>query len=72
MLTFLSTGDLWQVVRGCDAVVVMVAHDAYRTLDLRALRARVARPILIDGRHVFPADQARMAGWTYRGVGMGR
>ncbi len=64
-------GDLWQIVEGCDALVVMVAHDAYRTLDLRMLRARVARPILIDGRHVFSAEQARAAGWIYRGIGQG-
>jgi nucleotide sugar dehydrogenase len=64
-------GDLWKVVQGCDAVVLMVAHDEYRAVDLRELRARVARPILIDGRHVFPPEQARATGWTYRGVGHG-
>jgi UDP-N-acetyl-D-mannosaminuronic acid dehydrogenase len=64
-------GDLEERVRGCDAIVMMVAHDEYRAVDLTELRARVARPILIDGRHVFSAEQARGAGWAYRGVGMG-
>ena len=35
------------------------------------LTAQVARPILIDGRHVFSTEQARAAGWDYRGVGQG-
>jgi len=65
-------GDLKGVVQGCDAVVVMVAHDVYRALDLDELRGLVARPILIDGRHVFSAEQGSLAGWNYRGVGMGR
>jgi UDP-N-acetyl-D-mannosaminuronic acid dehydrogenase len=65
-------GDLKGVVKGCDAVVVMVAHDVYRALDLDELRGLVARPILIDGRHVFSAEQGSAIGWNYRGVGVGR
>jgi UDP-N-acetyl-D-mannosaminuronic acid dehydrogenase len=64
-------GDLEECVKGSDAVVVMVRHDAYRAMDLNGLRAQVARPILIDGRNIFPAEQARAAGWNYRGVGQG-
>lgn len=64
-------GDLREVVRDCDAVVLMVTHDAYRATDLSRLQMQVARPILIDGRHVFDAEQARAAGWDYRGVGNG-
>jgi len=65
-------GDLGEMVRGCDAVVLMVAHDAYRAVDLEELRMQVARPTLIDGRHVFSVGQARAAGWDYRGVGRGK
>jgi len=64
--------DLWQAARGCHAVVVMVAHDLYRSIDLSRLRALVAHPLLVDGRHVFSAEQAREAGWDYRGVGRGK
>jgi UDP-N-acetyl-D-mannosaminuronic acid dehydrogenase len=64
-------GDLGERVRGSDALVVMVAHDAYRALDLDDLRARVKHPALIDGRRVFSLEQAQAAGWAYRGVGSG-
>jgi len=40
-------------------------------IDLRHLRTRMAQPILIDGRHLFAAEQARVAGWVYRAVGVG-
>jgi UDP-N-acetyl-D-mannosaminuronic acid dehydrogenase len=65
-------GDLMARVQGCDAIVVMVAHDEYRAVDLGVLRAHVAHPILIDGRNVFPPEEAQGAGWAYRGVGRGR
>jgi UDP-N-acetyl-D-mannosaminuronic acid dehydrogenase len=64
-------GDLDEIVQGCDAVVLMVMHDVYRAIDLDKLRAQVAHPILIDGRNVFSAEQARAAGWDYRSVGKG-
>lgn len=64
-------GDLEKVVQGCDAVAVMVAHDAYRAMDLAKLRARACQPILIDGRHVFDASQAQRVGLVYRGLGQG-
>jgi len=65
-------GGLAECVRGSDAVVVMVAHDEYRDIDLCQLRAFVERAVLIDGRRVFTAEQARTASWVYRGVGVGR
>jgi UDP-N-acetyl-D-mannosaminuronic acid dehydrogenase len=65
-------GDLREMVQDCDAVVLMVAHDAYRALDLSELRMYVARPIFIDGRHVFSIEQARAARWNYWNVGTGR
>ena len=64
-------GDLEECVRGCDAVVVMVAHDEYRAVDLNVLGEQAARSILIDGRNVFSVEQAQAAGWIYRGVGQG-
>ena len=65
-------GDLAQVVQGCDAIVLMVAHDVYRAVDLEDLKVKVACPILIDGRHIFSMRQAQTAGWDYYSVGLGR
>lgn len=59
------------VVDGADAVVVMVAHSAYRRLDWAALAARVRTPVLVDGRRAVDAAAARRAGWTVRTVGIG-
>jgi UDP-N-acetyl-D-mannosaminuronic acid dehydrogenase len=65
-------GDVWERVRGCDAAVVMVAHRAYRSLDLHALASALRTPVLVDGRHVFTSEQAHAAGLTYYAVGLGR
>ncbi len=63
--------DLWALAAGCDAAVLMVAHQAYRDLDLARLRAALRMPILIDGRHLFDAAQAGEAGLDYHCIGQG-
>jgi UDP-N-acetyl-D-mannosaminuronate dehydrogenase len=63
------TQPLMDVVAGADAVVIMVAHRAYRELDLDALRAQLATPVLVDARNVVDKQNAMRAGLTYAGVG---
>ncbi len=60
-------GDLGERLQGCDAAVVMVRHEEYLRLDPGELAARLnPPPVVVDGRHVFPAGAAR---WIYLGVG---
>jgi len=65
------SGDLMRRIHGCDAAVLMVAHNAYRSLDLNSIVTALRTPVLIDGRHVFDATRAQTAGLTYRGIGAG-
>ena len=60
----------WEIVQGCDAVVLMVTHDVYHAVNLGGLRMQIARPILVDERHVFSAKQAQTAGRDYHSVGV--
>ena len=64
-------GSLEERVRGCDAAVVMVRHSQYRRLSLEQLKGWLARPVLVDGRHVFDRAEAVAAGFIFRGVGIG-
>ena len=62
--------DVGEAVRGADAIVLMVAHEAYRQLSLAEMRQAVRTPVLVDGRHIFEAEEAWRAGFIYRGVGV--
>jgi len=59
-------GDLRSCVQGCDAAVLMVRHGEYLQLDPRELASWLSSPVVVDGRHIYPAGAAR---WIYRGVG---
>jgi UDP-N-acetyl-D-mannosaminuronic acid dehydrogenase len=59
-------GDLYAMAEGCDAAVIMVKHHAYLRLDWDALRGRLDRPVVVDGRHVI---EAAPVGFVVRSVG---
>jgi UDP-N-acetyl-D-mannosaminuronic acid dehydrogenase len=64
--------DLQAAVKGADCLAIVTAHDAYRTLDLRAVRRRMRRRVLVDGRNAFAGSDAVKAGFVYRGIGKGQ
>ncbi len=50
-----------------DAVIITVAHKAFRTLSLADLRKiENSHPIIVDVRRIFEPAEAKAAGFTYR------
>jgi len=64
-------GDLLDIARGCDAAVVMVAHQVYKKLNLKELKQSLKGSIVVDGRRVFTVQDAADAGINYIGLGQG-
>ena len=57
---------------GADVVLLLTEWQVYRDLDPAALRAIVARPVVLDGRNALDPVAWREAGWTYRALGRPR
>jgi len=64
-------GDLPTLVLGSDAIVVMVAHNQYLSLDLNMLKTKMRTHVIVDGRRVIGRKEATMAGFIFRGIGQG-
>jgi len=64
-------GDVMEALRGAACAVLMVAHSAYRELDLRAAAGVMDRPQLVDARGLYKAESLQAAGFTYRTIGVG-
>lgn len=66
-------GDALEAAEGADAILIATEWDAFRQLDLVALRAKLnpqqAQPLLLDGRNVLNPGEVRAAGFTYQGMG---
>jgi UDP-N-acetyl-D-mannosaminuronic acid dehydrogenase len=64
-------GDVMKALRGADCAVVMVAHSAYRELDLGLAAEEMARAQMVDARALFKAEELKAAGFTWRTIGVG-
>jgi UDP-N-acetyl-D-mannosaminuronic acid dehydrogenase len=64
-------GDVMGVLREADCAVLMVAHTAYRGLDLKAAAGIMRAPALVDARGFFDRAALQSAGFSYRVIGVG-
>jgi UDP-N-acetyl-D-mannosaminuronic acid dehydrogenase len=62
---------LEEVLEGCDAVIIMVAHSIYKVLDLKLLKRTLKHAIIIDGRRVLAPAQVENEGLDYYAIGLG-
>ena len=61
--------DPYEAATGADALVLVTEWRELRHPDLTRLHQAMRQPNLFDGRNVWPADEARAAGFFYQGIG---
>lgn len=62
-------GDVQEILRGKDAVLVLTAHPEYRKLSLPAVKRILKHPLIIDGRQTWDVHRARRLGFLYYQIG---
>ena len=48
-----------------DAVILINGHDAFRSIDLKSLRAKMRTPVLVDIKNFFNRAEAKALGFEY-------
>jgi UDPglucose 6-dehydrogenase len=61
--------DPYAAAHNVDALVLVTEWHELRQPDLERLAGTMRGKVLIDGRNVWPRDDARAAGFTYYGIG---
>ncbi len=61
--------DPYEAASGAHACVIVTEWDAYRALDLKRLRGRMAGDALFDLRNIYDRDAAGSAGFQYHAIG---
>ena len=69
-ITYASSPEL--AAEGADAVVLLTEWPEFREVDFRALRERMAVPLVVDGRNFLNRDHLCSLGFEYYGMGRGR
>jgi UDP-N-acetyl-D-galactosamine dehydrogenase len=55
-------------VEGIDAVVLINGHDAFKTITLDKLKAKMRTPVLVDVKNFFSGSEAEALGFHYVGL----
>ncbi len=58
-----------QALDGADAAILVTEWPEFAELDWDALAAKMANPLIVDGRNFLDAEALRAAGFTYEGIG---
>lgn len=64
-------GDVMDAFRSADCAVLMVAHSAYRSLDLAGAARLMRTRAMVDARGFFAPHDMDEAGFHYRLIGVG-
>ncbi|MBN2111269.1 MAG: nucleotide sugar dehydrogenase [Methanosarcinaceae archaeon] len=67
------SGNLQEVVRDADVVVIFTGHKEYFSISPSSLGQLMGKadPVIIDGRNVINPDRFIEAGFIYKGIGRG-
>ena len=59
-----------EALDGADAAVLVTEWSEFAAIDWAAAAARMARPLLVDGRNFLDPQALRAAGFSYEGIGL--
>lgn len=62
-------GDEYAALEGADALLLVTEWGAFRAPDFDRIKALLRRPVVLDGRNIWPPAKLKEMGFTYRGVG---
>jgi len=63
--------DAYAVAENADALVVVTQWNEFKALNMQQIRARMHRPVLIDGRNIYDPAEMNRLGFVYRAMGRG-
>jgi UDPglucose 6-dehydrogenase len=61
----------YDCAQGADALVIVTEWEQFRALDFERLKAAMARPVIVDLRNIYRADEMAKYGFSYVSVGRG-
>ncbi|MGE4373704.1 MAG: UDP-glucose/GDP-mannose dehydrogenase family protein [Xanthobacter sp.] len=65
----LYTEGPYEAAEGADAVVIVTEWNQFRALDLPRLKGLMRRPVLVDLRNIYRAEEVTRHGFVYESVG---
>ena len=64
--------DAYVCAEGASALVIVTEWEQFRALDLKRLKQSMAKPVLVDLRNIYQAEDVARHGFTYESIGRPR
>ena len=64
--------DAYSCAEGASALVIVTEWEQFRALDFERLKGVMAKPVLVDLRNIYGAEEMARHGFAYEGVGRAR
>ncbi len=61
--------DAMSAIEGADVLVILTEWPEFRDADLAAVKSTLKRPVIVDGRNLWPLEQMAALGFTYLSFG---
>jgi UDPglucose 6-dehydrogenase len=61
--------DAYEVATGSDALLLVTEWDEFKELNMKKVASLMNRPVIIDGRNLYNAEEMVQAGFIYDGMG---
>ena len=62
-------GSAYEAAEGAEAVVIATEWEQFRALDLERLRCVMVRPVIVDLRNIYRADEMKRVNFRYFDIG---
>ena len=59
----------YQTAEGCDALAVITEWNEFKQLNLERIRDLMKRPVVFDGRNIYPPERMAKLGFRYISIG---
>jgi nucleotide sugar dehydrogenase len=66
-----TESDFINTITNADAVIIVTAHNEFRSIEPILFATKMKTPVLIDARGVIDVHAAKKAGLIFRGIGRG-
>ena len=66
-----TESDFINTITNADAVIIVTAHNEFRSIEPTLFSTKMKTPVLIDSRGIIDVHAAKKAGLIFRGIGRG-
>jgi len=61
--------DIYKASENADLMVLITAHDDFKSIDFKRIKELMKEPALVDGRRIYDPYELKRMGFHYKGVG---